>query len=835
MPRRRRTEDANMDSYLHEKQELRSTLDRFADDTSMLGFRYLHTRYKTWFRFVWALVLFFFLGLTVYQVCERVAYYFIRNPLTTRRSYDTPQMMKFPTIGICNKMQIRVSSIVERKPELVKAICNVYDSDGQISQNISVLESLKEFDNTDLLDVYRTAHQTVDDFFVSCELGKSGSCQDDIKPIFTADGLCFAVTPNVTVRRPGPETTLSLLLNLEVYETIPGMVIDPGVTLSIYEEGQRITDYAQGIHLEAGKIVTIPINEVRKLSRYEQHCGKRDIGPFDLHEYSLAACKWANTVERIEGECGCSPVLSPYHRNYMVGEGKMNKTKRGKRRRPVCTFYQEMGCVSRVMSSESEDVSLAQQCPEDCTDVTYSSVVFGGKLVPSEILTMLPSDWEDLKEKRLTEFQKALEVIPNERIPVVRAVQSLAIEAQNFFHLATELFDVQTDEFRTPCFISSVIRSSEYSLMKYRSTESIWERVTTYVTRSLSRELNSTARTIGFIMDKDGNIQEHQGFIANYSMIALSLLQLGSTEAHLSHPAHTFGLKQMEESVRKTVISYVLPFIRELKSCVMKLHDTSENSELTSGECRKIFKRYYGVLLDAQTVYHMANRNSLAYQAYEDVMKKVQSALRNVYSTNRIKVLDWHNHQINIKQFENLYREGGHDNVEIVELMKLRKPMTSDIIDAINEVIKELHHGLDARNRFLNKMQINDDGDSAAGILTTIRCLQNITERIPLLKKSSFLRGEWLSRVHRQVQIAQSYSPSPQYDQVNLLHVKLYFAHFKQETIIQERSYNMFLLLAEIGGTIGLYVGATLLTVAETIVFFFERRTRLTFIKPAHI
>ncbi|VDM25638.1 unnamed protein product [Toxocara canis] len=40
---------------------------------------------------------------------------------------------------------------------------------------------------------------------------------------------------------------------------------------------------------------------------------------------------------------------------------------------------------------------------------------------------------------------------------------------------------------------------------------------------------------------------------------------------------------------------------------------------------------------------------------------------------------------------------------------------------------------------------------------------------------------------------------------------------------------------SEIGGTIGLYVGATLLTVAETIVFFIEKRTRKLFIKPSEI
>lgn len=39
-------ETSSMDVYI-------PALDRFAEDTSMLGFRYLHTRYKTWFRYVY--------------------------------------------------------------------------------------------------------------------------------------------------------------------------------------------------------------------------------------------------------------------------------------------------------------------------------------------------------------------------------------------------------------------------------------------------------------------------------------------------------------------------------------------------------------------------------------------------------------------------------------------------------------------------------------------------------------------------------------------------------------------------------------------------------------
>ncbi|KIH58853.1 hypothetical protein ANCDUO_10934 [Ancylostoma duodenale] len=252
-----------------------------------------------------------------------------------------------------------------------------------------------------------------------------------------------------------------------------------------------------------------------------------------------------------------------------------------------------------------------------------------------------------------------------------------------------------------------------------------------------------------------------------------------------------------------------------------------------------IFKEYYDVLLDAKKVYALGDLSSIAVVDYTSNMGRIVTALRRFMFVNRVQILNWHDYEIDLKEFESLYRDGGSDNLEIHELMKLRKLMLSDILEYIGLLKAFYEQGLQARRNVLRRLGIvSPRHQGLTAIEATIECL-----------KSAFVRGEWLSRIQRQVEIAQSYSATPQYDQVNLLHVKLYFAHFKQEIIVQERSYNMFLLLAifakreghicllpaEIGGTIGLYVGATLLTVAETIVFFFEERTRKVLVKPAYL
>ncbi|VDO83155.1 unnamed protein product [Heligmosomoides polygyrus] len=599
----------------------------------------------------------------------------------------------------------------------------------------------------------------------SCEIGKGGSCMDDIRPLLTPRGLCFVVSSNMTVRRPGPETTLSLLLNLEVYEIIPGMVVDSGVILSIHDSSETLSEqFTSGIHLEAGKVVTIPINEVRKLSRYQQYCGRRAVGPFSPKQYSRAACHWVATMQEVEKACRCRPVHSPFNSQHFLQDDTLWPTKH--RRLKPCTLSKEIECA------QLNPVNSSLACPDDCEDVSYSTVVFGGRLVTSDLPSLLPGDWEDVKESKVAEFQVSY-TKPVKAETTLLLFQSWLTPLCNFTsHL--------------PCVL-------QYHVKKWTSAV-----------------LHIIALQVVF-----------------------SLLQLSVLENRTSR---SFGVKNMDAQTREKVLDLVLPFISELKVCVKKIHDNVDRAEEIASDCRKMFLQTYNVFLDAQTVYFLGQSDFPVVVDYIANITKVVAALRRFIYTNRVKVLDWHDHDIPLRVFESLYRDTGADNLEIHELMKLRKLMISDILDSITPLTAYYEGGLRARINVLRLLGIEPAQHSSLSVIeATSKCLQKLAADVPLLKKSAFIRGEWLSRIQRQVEIAQSYSATPQYDQVNLLHVKLYFAHFKQERIVQERSYNMFLLLAEIGGTIGLYVGATLLTVAETIVFFIEERTRKAIVKPAYL
>uniref|UniRef100_A0A914Z4T4 Uncharacterized protein n=1 Tax=Panagrolaimus superbus TaxID=310955 RepID=A0A914Z4T4_9BILA len=370
MPRRRRTFNDDQCSTMTASElaaDVKPTLNRFAEDTSMLGFRYLHSRYKNWFRSLWALLLVFFLGLTIYQVFERIGYYFIRNPLVTVRTYDSPTTIEFPTIVICPKMQLKASKVAEINPDLLKVMSQIYNDDQTLNLNDTTLQNIKDFDKLNLLNIFKNAGQSIEDLFLSCQYGKNRQCIDSIKPVVTPNGLCFTVSLNSSVPRPGPETTLSLLLNLETYETIPGWISEPGIILSMYDSSVPATaHYTEGMHLESGKVVTIPINDIRRLTRHSSGCGKSDYGGvFGEREYSRAACQWLVKSEDTQKRCGCRPVNSPLNRDSLLNRDpteipKANNSELANRtiRRsfkkwslPICNLRKELECVQRWKAS----------------------------------------------------------------------------------------------------------------------------------------------------------------------------------------------------------------------------------------------------------------------------------------------------------------------------------------------------------------------------------------------------------------------------------------------------------------------------------------------------
>lgn len=119
--------------------------------------------------------------------------------------------------------------------------------------------------------------------------------------------------------------------------------------------------------------------------------------------------------------------------------------------------------------------------------------------IPSEVATYLPSDWDDNKEKKIAQFQKVLNVIPLERIPVVRSLQVLAYQLQDFLENSSRvrclnipniknvpIFGVDGHLNGTHCLKDRGFRPLDHVFARIKSVEPHWEAVATYVGASPS-------------------------------------------------------------------------------------------------------------------------------------------------------------------------------------------------------------------------------------------------------------------------------------------------------------------------------------------------------------
>ncbi|GMR58836.1 hypothetical protein PMAYCL1PPCAC_29031, partial [Pristionchus mayeri] len=153
-----------------------------------------------------------------------------------------------------------------------------------------------------------------------------------------------------------------------------------------------------------------------------------------------------------------------------------------------------------------------EECPEDCNDISFSSVVFGGELSSSEVATLVRTDWEEDKEKRLTQFMPAFEIIPNTRIPLVRAVQALASEAQSFLKLSLDSLGISSASDSTvPCVLHEGKRSLDRALHDLYSSERLWKHVANYVQLVLSPHLKSVLSVLRLNLTTDYDIESISG------------------------------------------------------------------------------------------------------------------------------------------------------------------------------------------------------------------------------------------------------------------------------------------------------------------------------------
>ena len=91
------------------KDNVERLIYTFAQDLSVIGFRYCFDKSRSWLRRVsWGVFVLFGVGLAFYQIIDRASFFF-SYPTSTEINVVQATQLDFPQVTICNENMIRKS------------------------------------------------------------------------------------------------------------------------------------------------------------------------------------------------------------------------------------------------------------------------------------------------------------------------------------------------------------------------------------------------------------------------------------------------------------------------------------------------------------------------------------------------------------------------------------------------------------------------------------------------------------------------------------------------------------------------------------------------------
>ncbi|XP_064626255.1 uncharacterized protein LOC135486969 [Lineus longissimus] len=238
-------------------------------------------------------------------MADRIIHFYAR-PVSVNIKVGYNDTLIYPAVAICNSNSFRLTMATEMG--LYERLDNFYNKpEGQRGGDTAL-------DNEDLESIIpKLAHQR-EDLIRECWWGAEKCTIQDFKPLISDYGMCyvFNTDPSEDLMRKAQSTGtshgLNLLLNTEQYETMAGPNSARGVRLLIYDqmEVERVADLGVNIPVFAEAQVGLQFSRIHSLRAPYGTCGK---SPLKWHKYyTLSTCQREVLMTELMKRCKCVPV-----------------------------------------------------------------------------------------------------------------------------------------------------------------------------------------------------------------------------------------------------------------------------------------------------------------------------------------------------------------------------------------------------------------------------------------------------------------------------------------------------------------------------------------------
>ncbi|EFO20515.1 amiloride-sensitive sodium channel family protein [Loa loa] len=364
-----------------------------------------HTWENSWIlegdRYFWAAIIIIFVLLACFQSFKQINMY-LTTPVATNIEAAYPNQIPFPVVAICNNNQYRLTyltgpAIQNRKPKEPRNN-NSVSSEMNLTVFDKVLENAWDMDAVKFL---RNAAHWKSRMILSCTWPNGTNCRlSNFKAVWTLTGLCWAINtdPNNPhyISSSGSDNGLKLLLNIERYERVESCtpyfrtMSLPGLKILIYNQTDTPESSLDGVNVPPGYTMEIPF----KMQKRHKYAGAGCVEKSEKYRTTTLAvddpenvhtCIIRKYLHEIEKKCKCS-----MRRAYNPNPGAYS----------FCNVDQYFTCALPTLQFGKKRSFNRFGCPSPCDQIDYTAwqdmTLLPNSIFPSLIDTAEEEDVEDV-------------------------------------------------------------------------------------------------------------------------------------------------------------------------------------------------------------------------------------------------------------------------------------------------------------------------------------------------------------------------------------------------------------------------------------------------------
>ncbi|XP_076472554.1 uncharacterized protein LOC143301962 [Babylonia areolata] len=328
------------------------TFVEFTENTTLHGLRYIWMREAVvGRRLLWLTLTLCCMGIMMYQILDRIIY-FHNKPVTVDVRINFNTSLHFPAVTICNQNAFRASKAAALG--YYNLLTDLYDDARPFRPS-----ELQRYHASNLsLDLlYTSTRHRLQDLLISCTWRGRRCGEEHFDLRATDHGICYTLdSKNMSVESTGSDHGLSLALNVEQYEYMPGPHDAAGLKILLHdrEDFPRVHALGQALSPGVHSFLAIKLVSVENLPSPYGECDSPTLQYYS--HYGTANCEADCTTRLLEKMCGCKLLFMP-------GDAT------------TCTLWQYYNCYLPQKHVLRHKVAQECHCPVPCSFLVFDPIV----------------------------------------------------------------------------------------------------------------------------------------------------------------------------------------------------------------------------------------------------------------------------------------------------------------------------------------------------------------------------------------------------------------------------------------------------------------------------